>query len=312
VLWPDSPPVQHLLISPLPLNPPHPPHPTATPQCPTTTSPTPSPTSRATSQRGRSTSTASCTTDRCGWPRRAIGSTLKCLLHSCHSLLSLLETQPSVLRPPTHALQSPQAPSVLQSPHLPTHTHPPPPQVYPPINVLPSLSRLMKSAIGEGMTRKDHSEVSNQLYANYAIGKVGGRRALPRCVALCRRITGCLVERARHSDTSRAPASHARPFPATSPPLTPNAARPAAPAITPPCPPTPHPPTPQDVAAMKAVVGEEALSAEDLLYLEFLDKFERKFVAQVRVCGGGDTATRGWNEQHDGIDLTKRQRGAGA
>lgn len=79
-------------------------------------------------------------------------------------------------------------------------------QIYPPINVLPSLSRLMKSAIGDGMTRKDHSEVSNQLYANYAIGK--------------------------------------------------------------------------DVAAMKAVVGEEALSSEDLLYLEFLDKFERKFVAQ--------------------------------
>eukprot|EP01026_Neomeris_dumetosa_P045100 TRINITY_DN381_c0_g1_i12.p1 TRINITY_DN381_c0_g1~~TRINITY_DN381_c0_g1_i12.p1 ORF type:complete len:498 (-),score=97.71 TRINITY_DN381_c0_g1_i12:189-1682(-) len=79
-------------------------------------------------------------------------------------------------------------------------------QIYPPINVLPSLSRLMKSAIGEGMTRKDHSEVSNQLYANYAIGK--------------------------------------------------------------------------DVAAMKAVVGEEALSSEDLLYLEFLDKFERKFVNQ--------------------------------
>jgi V-type H+-transporting ATPase subunit B len=79
-------------------------------------------------------------------------------------------------------------------------------QIYPPINVLPSLSRLMKSAIGEGMTRQDHAEVSNQLYANYAIGK--------------------------------------------------------------------------DVAAMKAVVGEEALSAEDLLYLEFLDKFERKFVCQ--------------------------------
>ena len=31
---------------------------------------------------------------------------------------------------------------------------------------------------------------------------------------------------------------------------------------------------------MKAVVGEEALSSEDLLYLEFLDKFERKFVTQ--------------------------------
>ncbi|XP_022752478.1 V-type proton ATPase subunit B2 isoform X2 [Durio zibethinus] len=79
-------------------------------------------------------------------------------------------------------------------------------QIYPPINVLPSLSRLMKSAIGEGMTRRDHADVSNQLYANYAIGK--------------------------------------------------------------------------DVQAMKAVVGEEALSSEDLLYLEFLDKFERKFVTQ--------------------------------
>ncbi len=32
---------------------------------------------------------------------------------------------------------------------------------------------------------------------------------------------------------------------------------------------------------MKAVVGEEALSSEDLLYLEFLEKFEKKFVAQV-------------------------------
>jgi V-type H+-transporting ATPase subunit B len=45
----------------------------------------------------------------------------------------------------------------------------------------------------------------------------------------------------------------------------------------------------KDVAAMKAVVGEEALSAEDLLYLEFLDKFERKFVAQV----GGEQALTG-------------------
>lgn len=94
--------------------------------------------------------------------------------------------------------------------------------MYPPINVLPSLSRLMKSAIGDGMTRKDHSEVSNQLYANYAIGK--------------------------------------------------------------------------DVAAMKAVVGEEALSPEDLLYLEFLDKFEKKFVAQVkggRGAGPGAPAHSG-------------------
>ena len=37
---------------------------------------------------------------------------------------------------------------------------------------------------------------------------------------------------------------------------------------------------------MKAVVGEEALSSEDLLYLEFLDKFERKFVSQVRQPAG--------------------------
>merc|ERR1712174_115869 len=79
-------------------------------------------------------------------------------------------------------------------------------QVYPPINVLPSLSRLMKSAIGEGMTREDHGDVSNQLYACYAIGK--------------------------------------------------------------------------DVQAMKAVVGEEALSSDYLLYLEFLDKYESKFVNQ--------------------------------
>ena len=47
--------------------------------------------------------------------------------------------------------------------------------VYPPINVLPSLSRLMKSAIGEGHTRKDHGDVSNQLYAKYAIGRDAGK-----------------------------------------------------------------------------------------------------------------------------------------
>merc|ERR1712085_128712 len=78
--------------------------------------------------------------------------------------------------------------------------------IFPPINVLPSLSRLMKSAIGEGMTRNDHGSVSNQLYASYAMGK--------------------------------------------------------------------------DVMAMKAVVGEEALSMEDHLYLSFLERFESKFVSQ--------------------------------
>ena len=64
----------------------------------------------------------------------------------------------------------------------------------------------MKSAVGKGMTRNDHPVLSNQLYANYAIGK--------------------------------------------------------------------------DTAAMKAVVGEEAMTAEDKLYLEFLDKFEKKFICQ--------------------------------
>jgi len=86
-------------------------------------------------------------------------------------------------------------------------------QIYPPINVLPSLSRLMKSAIGKGMTRKDHNALQSQMYANYAIAK--------------------------------------------------------------------------DVQAMKAVVGEEALSEEDKLYLEFGDKFEHKFLAQ------------GYNESRD-------------
>merc|ERR1711896_14070 len=79
-------------------------------------------------------------------------------------------------------------------------------QIYPPINVLPSLSRLMKSGIGKGMTREDHANVSDQMYANYAIG--------------------------------------------------------------------------QDTRAMKAVVGEEALSDEEHLFLEFTEKFEGKFVNQ--------------------------------
>lgn len=48
--------------------------------------------------------------------------------------------------------------------------------IYPPIGVLPSLSRLMKDGIGEGYTRKDHSAVSTQLFASYA--KVQDARAL--------------------------------------------------------------------------------------------------------------------------------------
>jgi V-type H+-transporting ATPase subunit B len=95
--------------------------------------------------------------------------------------------------------------------------------IYPPINVLPSLSRLMKSAIGEGLTRKDHGDVSNQLYAKYAIGR--------------------------------------------------------------------------DAASMKAVVGEEALSSEDKLALEFLDKFERQFISQSPYDKRTifDSLDLGWN-----------------
>ena len=40
--------------------------------------------------------------------------------------------------------------------------------IYPPVSVLPSLSRLMKDGIGEGFTRADHAAVSNQLFACYA------------------------------------------------------------------------------------------------------------------------------------------------
>ncbi|WFD01151.1 Vacuolar ATP synthase subunit B [Malassezia yamatoensis] len=79
-------------------------------------------------------------------------------------------------------------------------------QVYPPINVLPSLSRLMKSAIGAKHTRGDHADVSNQMYAAYATGR--------------------------------------------------------------------------DAAAMKAVVGEDALSQEDKLTLEFMERFDKEFVTQ--------------------------------
>ncbi len=42
--------------------------------------------------------------------------------------------------------------------------------IYPPINVLPSLSRLMRSGIGPSKTRDDHKDVSDQLYDTYARG----------------------------------------------------------------------------------------------------------------------------------------------
>lgn len=48
--------------------------------------------------------------------------------------------------------------------------------IYPPINVLPSLSRLMKDGIGAGYTREDHQDIANQLFSSYA--KVGEARNL--------------------------------------------------------------------------------------------------------------------------------------
>ncbi|MFB6125151.1 MAG: V-type ATP synthase subunit B [Halanaeroarchaeum sp.] len=78
--------------------------------------------------------------------------------------------------------------------------------VQPPINVSPSLSRLMDDGIGEGLTRADHGDVSDQLYAAYAEGK--------------------------------------------------------------------------DLRDLVNIVGREALSERDNLYLDFADRFEEEFVQQ--------------------------------
>jgi V/A-type H+/Na+-transporting ATPase subunit B len=78
--------------------------------------------------------------------------------------------------------------------------------IYPPIDILPSLSRLMGQGIGKGRTREDHRGVSDQLFATYATGK--------------------------------------------------------------------------DQRALSAIVGEEALTATDRLYLKAADRFEAEFVNQ--------------------------------
>jgi len=78
--------------------------------------------------------------------------------------------------------------------------------IYPPIDVSPSLSRLMREGIGKDRTREDHREVSDQLYYSYAEGRA--------------------------------------------------------------------------FRDLVAVIGEEALSSRDKLYLNFADAFERRFVNQ--------------------------------
>lgn len=50
--------------------------------------------------------------------------------------------------------------------------------IYPPIDILPSLSRLKDKGIGEGRTREDHPDISNQLYASYARGKAAKELAV--------------------------------------------------------------------------------------------------------------------------------------
>ena len=78
--------------------------------------------------------------------------------------------------------------------------------IYPGIDVLPSLSRLMNQGIGKGRTREDHRGTADQLYSAYANGK--------------------------------------------------------------------------DLRSLSAIVGEEALGANDRLYLKFADEFENRFVKQ--------------------------------
>jgi V/A-type H+-transporting ATPase subunit B len=78
--------------------------------------------------------------------------------------------------------------------------------IYPPVDVLPCLSRLMNLGIGKERTREDHRGIADQLYAAYATGR--------------------------------------------------------------------------DLRSLAAVVGEEALSATDKLYLQFADVFEERFIKQ--------------------------------
>ena len=87
----------------------------------------------------------------------------------------------------------------------------------------------------DSLFRKDHSDVSNQLYACYAIGKDVQARYLLIFHPI--KSSGLLLT----------------------------------------C----------SVQAMKAVVGEEALTPDDLLYLEFLGKFEKNFIAQVSLLDPG-------------------------
>lgn len=71
--------------------------------------------------------------------------------------------------------------------------------LYPPVDVLPSLSRLMKDGIGQGYTREDHSALANQLFASYAkvidarsLASVIGEEELSPIDKSILRLAGCL------------------------------------------------------------------------------------------------------------------------
>src|SRR5437667_11939580 len=60
--------------------------------------------------------------------------------------------------------------------------------IYPPVDALPSLSRLMDAGIGKDRPREDHKQVSDKLYAAYAEGKdVRGLVAIEGKAALSER-----------------------------------------------------------------------------------------------------------------------------
>lgn len=93
--------------------------------------------------------------------------------------------------------------------------------IFPPIDVLPCLSRLMNAGIGEGKTREDHSALANQLYAAYAHGN--------------------------------------------------------------------------ELRQLVAIVGEEALSQDDQMYLAFADAFEARYIGQgERGRSIEETLALGW------------------
>ncbi|MCX7845991.1 MAG: V-type ATP synthase subunit B [Dictyoglomaceae bacterium] len=98
--------------------------------------------------------------------------------------------------------------------------------IYPPIDVLQSLSRLMRGGIGEGRTRKDHGDLSNQLYAGYSRGV--------------------------------------------------------------------------EARELAVVLGESALTEEDILFLKFAQEFEEKFIKQGEYENRSifETLDLGWKLLH--------------